>query len=253
MASEPGEGCGPGSDRYHDQSGGVTLEGEEFSALVTALTAAFGDSTRREIYLAARASALGVTAAEVATRFALHPNVARHHLDKLAASGYLEVSIEGSGGAGRPSKRYRTLSRDLALELPSRRDNLLVMLLGRALGRLSPETAEQMAEEVGEEYGRALASHMSPGDGQRSLRAAVSAIADALTAHGFAAHPETLGASLAVVAEHCPFGEAAMQHPVICAVDRGLVRGMLTSLCTQPVRMSLSSRARGDDACAVSV
>lgn len=257
MAKGPGGDSDPGRNRHDDQGGDATLDGEEFSAVVTALTAAFGDTTRREIYLAARESAPGVTAAEVAARFALHPNVARHHLDKLAASGHLEVTVEGSGGAGRPSKRYRTLSRDLALELPSRRDNLLVMLLGRALGQLSPDTAEQVAEEVGEEYGRALATQMSPGDGQRSLRAAVSAIADALTAHGFAAHPEAMGASLAVVAEHCPFGEAAIQHPVICAVDRGLVRGMLASLCippgAEPVRMSLSSRARGDDACAVSV
>lgn len=257
MANGPGGEGDSGSSRHEDHTSDAALDGEEFSAVVTALTAAFGDATRREIYLAAREATPGVTAAEVATRFALHPNVARHHLDKLAASGHLEVTVEGSGGAGRPSKRYRTVSRDLALELPSRRDNLLVMLLGRALGRLSPETAERMAEEVGEEYGRALASHMSPGDGQRSLRAAVSAIADALTAHGFAAHPETIGASLSVVAEHCPFGEAAIRHPVICAVDRGLVRGMLSSLCLQPgaepVRMSLSSRARGDDACAVSV
>jgi predicted ArsR family transcriptional regulator len=257
MANGPDGGGDPGTNRHEEQGSDATLDGEEFSAVVTALTAAFGDATRREIYLAARESAPGVTAAEVATRFALHPNVARHHLDKLAASGHLEVTVEGSGGAGRPSKRYRTLSRDLALELPSRRDNLLVMLLGRALGRLSPETAEQMAEEVGEEYGKALAAHMSPGDGQRSLRAAISAIADALTAHGFAAHPETIGASLAVVAEHCPFGDAAIQHPVICAVDRGLVRGMLATLCVAPqnapVRMLLSSRARGDDSCAVSV
>jgi predicted ArsR family transcriptional regulator len=252
MPSGPGGGDDPGRGRPEEHTA-ATLDGEEFSAVVTALTAAFGDATRREIYLAARESPLGVTAAEVASRFALHPNVARHHLDKLAAGGHLEVSIEGSGGAGRPSKRYRTVSRDLALELPGRRDNLLVMLLGRALGHLSAEVAEHMAEEVGEEYGRALASHMSPADGQRSLRAAVAAIADALTSHGFAAHPEVVGASLAVVAEHCPFGEAAIQHPVICAVDRGLVRGMLTSLCTQPVHMSLSSRARGDDACAVSV
>ena len=41
--------------------------------------------------------------------FELHPNVARHHLDKLAGGGYLEVAIDrgAGGGAGRPSKRYR--------------------------------------------------------------------------------------------------------------------------------------------------
>jgi predicted ArsR family transcriptional regulator len=83
------------------------------------------------------------------------------------------------------------------------------------------------------------------------------AIADALTAHGFAAHAEDRGATTAVVAERCPFGEAATSHPVICAVDRGLVRGLLAGLCGvttgERVPVVLSSRARGDDACAALV
>ena len=48
-----------------------------------------------------------------------------------------------------------------------------------------------MAEEVGATYGRAMATGLT-GDalaaGQRSLRSAMQAVADALTAHGFAAH-----------------------------------------------------------------
>ena len=62
------------------------------------------------------------------------------------------------------------------------------------------------------------------------------AVADALTAHGFAAHAEDRGDAIAVVAEHCPFGDAASQHPVICAVDRGMIRGLLAGLCGQRPR-----------------
>jgi predicted ArsR family transcriptional regulator len=32
------------------------------------------------------------------------------------------------------------------------------------------------------------------------------------------------------VSEHCPFGGVAIEHPVICAVDRGMVQGMLEAL-----------------------
>jgi predicted ArsR family transcriptional regulator len=83
------------------------------------------------------------------------------------------------------------------------------------------------------------------------------AIADTLTAHGFAAHAEDQGTSTAVVADNCPFGDAASQHPVLCAVDRGMVKGLLAGLCgpedgAVPVVLS-SSRARGDDACAAVV
>ena len=227
------------------------LSDDEFSAAVVAVTSAFGDPTRRQIYLFSRDSERGVTAAEVAEQFDLHPNVARHHLDKLAAGGYLDVATERSAsGAGRPSKRYRGSSQDVGVQFPVRRGDLLVTLLGRALALVPVEEAEQMAEEVGEEYGRALALQMSPNEGQRSFRAALHAVADALTAHGFAAHAESRGDALAIIKEHCPFGDTATEHPVICAVDRGMVRGMLSALTGVAAQTTVeSSRAQGDDAC----
>ena len=229
------------------------LSDAEFSAAVVAATSAFGDPTRRDIFLFAREGELGVTAAEVAERFELHPNVARHHLDKLTAAGYLEVFVERleGGGAGRPSKRYRASQKPM--EFPARRDDLLVTLLGRALALVPEEQAEAMAEQVGEEYGRSLAQQMSPGDAHRSFRSALHAVAEALTAHGFAAHAEARGTSLAIVSEHCPFGDTATQHPVICAVDRGIVRGMLASLYGDTSPAQATSRALGDDTCVTAI
>jgi predicted ArsR family transcriptional regulator len=232
-----------------------------FAATVAAVTSAFGDPTRREIYLHVR-SHPGTTASEVATTFSLHPNVARHHLDRLASGGYLDVSLDRppAASAGRPSKHYRAAGApdaELNLEFMTQRDDLLVTLLTEALQVLGPEQAEHLAEKVGEDYGRLLAERMEPGEGQRSLRGAMHAIADALTAHGFAAHAEDRGESTAVISEHCPFGEAATAHPVICAVDRGMVRGLLAGLCGEtadgPVPVVISSKARGDEACAALV
>jgi predicted ArsR family transcriptional regulator len=222
----------------------------EFAAEVIALTTAFGDPTRREIYLFARDAERGITASEAGERFGLHPNVARHHLDKLASGGYLAVCVERSdgGGAGRPSKRYR-VPEHTSPPLPARRDDLLITLLGRALALLPPDQAEAMAEQVGEGYGRVLASSMAPGEGHRSFQNALHAVADALTAHGFAAHTEARKGSVAIIADHCPFGAAAIQHPVICAVDRGLVRGMLSALYGETRPTLESSRPQGDDHC----
>ena len=231
------------SDRSH-------REDETFSAAVAAVTAAFGDTTRRQIYLHAREGD-GVTAAEVAQRFALHPNVARHHLDKLANGGYLEVSIDHAATrAGRPSKRYRRSARAAALDVPPRSDELVITLLVRALSLLDPVVAEEMAEAVGEEYGRSLAAQMSPGESQRSMRAAMASVADALTAHGFAAHAERRDEATAVVRDHCPFSEVVAEYPVLCAVDRGMVQGLLAGLCGGAVPIQMSSRALGDDSCA---
>ena len=227
------------------------LTDADFSAAVAAVTSAFGDPTRRHIFLFAREAERGVTAAEVAEHFGLHPNVARHHLDKLAAGGYLEVHLERSetGGVGRPSKRYRPGEKDDDLAFPARRDDLLVTLLARTLALVPEHQAAAMAEDVGEEYGRSLAQQMSTADAHRSFRAAHHAVADALSAHGFAAHAEARGTSLAIVTDHCPLGDAATQHPVICPVDRGIVRGMLTGLYGETTPVTAASRAHGDDAC----
>jgi predicted ArsR family transcriptional regulator len=257
-SDRPIQPIGSSPERLTADVGGDTTESDShFSAAVTAVTAAFGDPTRREIYLFVRANP-GTTASEVAARFSLHPNVARHHLERLATGGYVEITMERAAGtgAGRPSKRFRVVGNDPTLDLLTRRDDLLVLLLQEAMQLLGPLAAEGMAERVGEEYGRTLAVQMSPGEGQRSLRTAMHAIADTLTAHGFAAHAEDQGTSTAVVADNCPFGNAASQYPVLCAVDRGMVKGLLAGLCgkasEQALPVMLSSRARGDAACTAS-
>jgi predicted ArsR family transcriptional regulator len=240
-----------------------------FTATVSAITDAFGDPTRRSIYLFAKehsgADAAGVTASMVASEVGVHANVARHHLDKLAAGGYLEVvtgRVAGAG-AGRPSKRYVVVADAITMndaEFPVRSDDLLLSLLGRALDRLPHDEAESIAEEVGEEYGRAMAEGLT-GDalatGRRSLRSAMQAVADALTAHGFAAHAEGRNGQLRIINNHCPFGDVATDHPVICAVDRGMVRGMLGALVDGDSDaldiVTEQSFARGDTFCATAV
>ena len=142
-------------------------------------------------------------------------------------------------------------------EVPVRGDDLVLSLLGRALTRLSPDVAEQLAEEVGAEYGRALAAGLRPdavAAGRRSMRSAIQSVADALTAHGFAAHAENHRDGLRIINDHCPFGDVPREHPVICAVDRGLVRGMLTELCDDELDIVTSeSRATGATFCSTSV
>lgn len=250
VATDPGSGAGlqplaRGRAREVGRSGAD----EGFSAAVAAITSAFGDGTRRQIYLFARERD-GVTATEVADHFDLHPNVARHHLDKLAAGGYLEVSVDhGGAGVGRPSKRYRSVAGGGAAAVPAPRDNLLLALLARLLTLVDPVDAERIAQEVGRDYGRSLALQMAPGDAPRSVRSAMQSVADALTANGFAAHAGGSASPNAIVRDHCPFGDAAIDHPVLCAADRGLVEGLLKSLCGDGVPVQLSSRARGDEVC----
>jgi predicted ArsR family transcriptional regulator len=172
-----------------------------------------------------RESDNGATAAQVAEHFNLHPNVARHHLDKLSAGGYVEASVEKpyGGGAGRPSKHYRCVGPS-PLEAPIvRSDDLVLSLLGNALELLPQAQAEIMAEKVGAQYGRVLATGLS---GEDQLR---------------------------IVNNHCPFGDVAIEHPVICAVDRGMVKGMLGALYGETNPELQESIPQGDTFCATSV
>ena len=246
-------------EALHEQE---PASGSGFTAAVAAITDAFGDPTRRRIYLFTREAGgdEGVTVAAVASEVGVHPNVARHHLDKLAAGGYVEVVRRSAGTAGRragrPSKRYVAVA-NAELDVPVRSDDLVLALLGRALDRLPGHEAEAMAEEVGATYGRAMATGLTGNAlaaGQRSMRSAMQAVADALTAHGFAAHmaagPQD---GLRIINDHCPFGTVATDHPVICAVDRGMVRGMLNALVGHGDDVEVAtqaSKARGDTFCA---
>jgi predicted ArsR family transcriptional regulator len=140
------------------------------------------------------------------------------------------------------------------LAFPPRRDDLLATLLARALERLPIDEAHAIAEEVGLEYGRAIAARMEPSEGHRSVKAAVASVADALTAHGFAAHAESRGNALTLVAEHCPFGDAARRYPhILCAVDTGMVKGMLEGLYGETEPTIEASRPGGDAHCVTRV
>jgi predicted ArsR family transcriptional regulator len=137
-------------------------------------------------------------------------------------------------------------------DVPVRSDDLVLSLLGKTLALLPHDQAERIAEEVGQEYGRAMAAALTGTDlaaGQRSLRSAIQAVADALTAHGFAAHAEKRNNQLRIINNHCPFGDVAMENPVVCAVDRGMVKGMLGALYGDADVSIDASLPQGDSFC----
>ena len=125
----------------------------------------------------------------------------------------------------------------------------------RALDALGAEQAEALADEVGFEYGRTLAARMDPGDGHRSVRS--RARRPSPTRSPRTASPRTPsrdGDELAIVSECCPFGETAQRYPhVVCALDRGMIRGMLAGLYGETSPRFESSRPDGDDHCVARV
>ena len=221
-----------------------------FTATVTSLTHSFGDNTRRKIYLYLRDHP-GATAGELSVHCDVHANVVRHHLERLSEAGYVTFDNVRKTTVGRPAKGYRVVDNSLVMDGSMRRDALLVALLEMALERLGPEASEAMAHDVGVEYGRTLASSSGNVETVPSVKRAMVSIAGLLTAHGFAARAEEHESEQSVVSDNCPFGSAAQHHPVLCAVDRGLIAGMLDGLGAGSSQVTLTSRARGDDTCRV--
>ena len=196
------------------------------------LAAALGDPTRRGIYLAVRQSAEPVTSGRIAELFGIHPNVARHHLDKLAEEGYVRVTHQRRNGrtgpgAGRPAKCYEATTKSVSIH-PGRRYDLLVELLVRVIDDVRPDGIADVAEKVGREYGRELAESLgTPAD--PGYEAAVQALAKVMGGVGFGVSADPEGQRL--VTTHCPFGEAATGHPeVVCSLDRGMVSGIMGAL-----------------------
>jgi predicted ArsR family transcriptional regulator len=201
-----------------------------FEQQVGDLTGTLGDATRRGIYVSVREAPDPVTASDIATLFEIHPNVARHHLDRLVADGYLQVTRKRADGkrgpgAGRPAKHYEPTRKEVSVQFPARRYDLLSELLVRVVRRVAPDDAAAVAEEVGREYGREIAGEIGlPEDA--GFETAVQAVARAMMGVGF--DTEANADNRVLVTSFCPFGQTAMDHPeIVCKLDQGIVKGLL--------------------------
>ena len=207
------------------------MDRDTLDSRISDLTASLGDPTRRAIYIAVRESAEPMTTSKVATLFDIHPNVARHHLDRLADDGYLKVSLgrrTGGPGAGRPAKTYESTNKEVSVHFAPRRFEMLTEMLFEVLEELSPPDVSDVAERVGRQYGERLAAEIGASD-DPGYDEAVQAVASAMTGLGFSVDPDIEGQRL--LTSHCPFGETATNHPeVICSLDRGIVAGLFGAL-----------------------
>jgi predicted ArsR family transcriptional regulator len=220
---------------------------------ISDLTSSLGDPTRRAVYIAVRESAEPLTTSKIAALFDIHPNVARHHLDRLADDGYLRVSHlrrSGGPGAGRPAKTYEATSKEVSVHFAPRRFEMLVEMLFKVLEELSPPDVAEIAERVGRSYGEQLAAEIGKPD-EPGYDGAVQAVASAMTGLGFSVDPDIPGQRL--LTSHCPFGETATSHPeVICSLDRGIVAGLFGALSV-PCNPVVFPHTALDDECVTQV
>ena len=215
------------------------------------LAATLGDATRRGIYITVREAVEPVTAGQISELFDIHANVARHHLDRLVTDGYLQVtrrrrSERRGPGAGRPAKHYETTAKEISVQFPARRYDLLAELLARIVEKIAPDTAAEVAEEIGREYGRELAAEVGLSK-DAGFDTAINAVARVMMGVGFDTEANT--DERLIVTRFCPFGETASKHPeIVCKLDQGIVSGLLESANAHGVPVVTPHR-HGEDDC----
>ncbi len=224
------------------------MDNEAFDQQIADLTSTLGDPTRRGIYVTVRESPEPVTASQIAELFGIHANVARYHLDRLVADGYLQVTRRRSSGrtgpgAGRPAKHYEPTRKNVSVEFPARRYDLLAELLLRVIERIAPDNAGAVADEIGREFGRELAADIGFPD-ESGYDTAAIAVAKALMGVGF--EVEARPDDRELITRFCPFGESAKNHPaIVCQLDQGLVSGLLEG--TEQIPVAIVNARRNEE------
>jgi predicted ArsR family transcriptional regulator len=194
---------------------------------------ALADPARRRVYGFVAAAAGPVTRDEAAAALGLGRSLAAYHLDRLAATGLLEVSFgRPSGrtgpGAGRPAKLYARAEREFVLSAPPRDYELVAEILLRA----GAGSTDDAAREVGREIGRA---------------APKAPIAEVLAARGYEPFDEDGTLRFA----NCPFDALAKTHrETVCCLNLALVEGVIEGAGAADATASLEPDRAG---CCVAV
>ena len=141
---------------------------------------ALGVPTRASIYRRLRTLGRPVSAREAAEMFGLHPNVARTHLDTLAAAGLVVTGHRKQAAGGRPAKVYvaREQAEDGHPAAVPAGHQLAVAVLADLVREL-PD-GEDRVQRLAEEHGRRLVTAAAGRAGNRPLDAAAVVVTEAL-------------------------------------------------------------------------
>ena len=162
------------------------------------------------------------TTRELAARVGRHPNTVRVQLQRLCDVGLLERR-DAAQPRGRPRQEWAIAA---TARPAGRRPQALGQLsqwLARAVG-----TGGGGLEDI-EAAGREIGREIAP---ERRDRTVVDALQDTLTALGFAPQRQSgEGGDVRYVLGNCPYREAVAENqPVVCALHRGMTRGVLERL-----------------------
>ncbi|ROR93767.1 putative ArsR family transcriptional regulator [Salana multivorans] len=208
------------------------------------------DSTRTRVR-ALVVSQGPIDAARLAAELDLTPAGVRRHLQALVAAGEIAerlVPVTGPRGRGRPPREY-VATTGAQEHLPDASGELAVEALdfiAAALGE--PGVATFADGRLAELEARYLTVVEAAGD---DIPARARALADALTADGYAASTRRPAGELPVLQlcqGHCPVQQAAERYPELCEAETRVISRLLGVHVQR-----LATIAAGGHACTTSV
>lgn len=184
-----------------------------------------------------------VSATDISEEFGLSAAGVRRHLDNIVADGLAEVmEAPKSGQRGRPAKLFRLTDKGRA-QFGHEYDTLALL----ALRALRNAGGEEAVEKFAAQRIHDLLGELPPVnelDDKSDVTARAKAIADALTARGYAATVDHAAGGVQICRHHCPIQDVAHEFPELCAAEHRVVADMLGQH-TQP----LATIADGNGIC----
>jgi predicted ArsR family transcriptional regulator len=187
------------------------------------------------------------TATELATLLGISPAAVRRHLDALVATGRVDerLSREAHRGRGRPARRFHLTDAGRS-SFPHAYDDLALTALRYVAAVGGPDAVRAVAEQqlAGlEERCSTAVEHASRGHSGAPVDRA-QALAEALTAEGYAATASALSGGGQLCQHHCPVAHVAAEFPQLCEAETAVI-GRLVGTHVQ----RLATIAHGDGIC----
>ncbi|MDM3975693.1 helix-turn-helix domain-containing protein [Mycobacterium marseillense] len=200
---------------------------------------ALADPVRYELYRFVCSQPGPVSRDQAAEEVGIARHQAKFHLDRLTAEGLLECDYarltgRSGPGAGRTSKLYRRVRRDIAVSLPQRQYELAGRLMAHAIVQSQQDGAPvvEALHHIAHDYGRSIAA-TALSAARRPLsdaRAALRLVARVLQEHGYEPRQGDDGVYLV----NCPFHALAQeQTELACGMNHALINGMVDAMTPQ--------------------
>ncbi|MGW4946633.1 helix-turn-helix transcriptional regulator [Actinoplanes sp. NPDC004185] len=184
------------------------------------------------------------TAAELGAQLGLSPAAIRKHLDAMLADQLVEVREtrpQGPRGRGRPAKAF-VLTAAAREGFPHFYDGIATAALRWIAEHGGPEAVTAFATaQVSALEERCRAALLEAGD---DPIARAEALAEALTAEGYAANATTIASGGQLCQHHCPVAHVAAEFPQLCDAETAVISRLIGTHVQR-----LATIAHGDGVC----